>query len=130
MSVTVDWMDASYSVIHANFMDNWGWSEWSNALNDAHKLMAKCQRPITIMLDFLGSHKVANTDTLHSIPKGNLAPDNLVRIVVISADQKLGRKMVKILHDIYPQLDDVVLTQTHQAAFENVRSTVEMPAVT
>jgi len=130
MSVTIDWMDARYSVVHANFMDNWDWSEWYQALDFAHHLMSNSQRSITLMLDLVGSQKLAATNTLRSIPDDLSAPDNLIRIILITTDDQLGKKMVNIMHDIYPNLDDIILTKNHQSAFENVRSTVEMQAVT
>lgn len=129
MSVTVDWMDAKYSIIHANFVDHWNWSELYDALDTAHILMTRSQQPITLMLDFIGSHKVSATSALFTIAESIEAPDGVRKIVIVSDNPSLGTKMVELLKDIYPTAEKIILTDSHQQAFERVRTTVEIAAV-
>lgn len=129
MSVTVDWMDARYSVIHANFVDHWNWSELYTALQTAHTLMARSQQTITLMLDFIGSTKVTATSALFTIAENIDPPEGVTRIVIVANDKILGGKMVNLLQDIYPSAEKIILTGSHQQAFERVRSTMEMATV-
>ncbi|MGJ3239532.1 MAG: hypothetical protein ACFE0Q_12555 [Anaerolineae bacterium] len=129
MSVTVDWMDSRYSVIHANFVDQWNWSELYSALETAHTLMTRSSCPITLMLDFIGSTKVSATSALFTIAENIEAPENVYRIVIVCDDATLAPKMDTLLHEIYPLAESIILTNTHQEAFEKVRRTIEMKAV-
>lgn len=128
MSVTVDWMDARYSVIHANFVAHWNWSELYDALNHAHSLMARSHQPITLMLDFIGSTKVSTTSALFTIADHIDPPSGVHKIVIVSDDMDLGEKLHGLLLDIYPNVERVMLTHSHEEAFERVRTTVEMVA--
>lgn len=128
MSVTVDWMDARYSVIHANFVAHWNWSELYEALNNAHTLMARSHQPITLMLDFIGSTKVSTTSALFTIADHIDAPDGIRKIIIVTDDMTLGEKLHGLLLDIYPNIERVMLTHSHEEAFERVRTTVEMVA--
>lgn len=129
MPVTVDWMDARYSVIHANFVDNWNWSELYNALQTAHTLMTRSQQTITLMLDFIGSSKVSTTSALFTMAENVNAPENVSRIVIVANDRILGKKMISLLEEIYPFVEKIILTRNHQEAFERVRKTMEMATV-
>lgn len=129
MSVTVDWMDARYSVIHANFVDHWNWSELYSALHTAHTLMTHSQQSITLMLDFIGSSKVSATSALFTMAEHINTPDGINRIVVVADDKVMGEKMLKLLADIYPSAEKIILARNHLEAFERVRKTVEIAAV-
>ena len=129
MSVTVDWMDARYSVIHVNFVNHWNWSELYSALETAHTLMTRSQCPITLMLDFIGSSKVSTTSALFTMAEHVHAPDNVKQIVIVADEKTIGDKMVTLLRDIYPSAEKIIVASNHQQAFERVRSTVEMAAV-
>lgn len=129
MSITVDWMDARYSVIHANFVDHWNWSELYTALEACHMLMARSHNDIMLMLDFIGSNKVSATSTLFVASDSMDVPQKITRIVLVTDNQTLGKKMLTLLKDIYPEVGDIILTHSHQSAFECVRSTIEMPAL-
>lgn len=120
MSFTVDWMDSRYTVIHANFINHWDWGEFYGVLENAHKLMLKSNRHVTLMLDFIGSTKATSTDTLNSIADEITPPHNLVQIVIVS-DDALGKKMLTLLQRIYPNAHDIHLTDNHQEASELVR---------
>lgn len=126
MSVTVDWMDARYSVIHANFVAHWDWSELYNALDTAHTLMARSQHPITLMLDFIGSTKVSTTSALFTIADHIDVPAGMRKIVIVTDVADLGEKLRNVLQDIYPSVDKIVFVNNHQEAFERVRATVEI----
>jgi len=129
MSVTVDWMDARYSVIHANFVDHWNWSELYSALQTAHTLMTRSHQSITLMLDFIGSTKVSATSALFTMAESIDAPEGVHRIVIVADDTIPGDKMVKLMRDIYPSAEKIIIARNHLEAFERVRSTVEMAAV-
>ncbi len=129
MSVTVDWMDARYSVIHANFVAHWNWSELYDALDKAHALMARSQQPITLMLDFMGSTKVSTTSALFTIADHVDVPDGIHKVVIVTENFDLGEKLHGLMQDIYPNVERVMLTHSHQEAFERVRQTVEMARV-
>ncbi|MGB7339446.1 MAG: hypothetical protein WBC91_11190 [Phototrophicaceae bacterium] len=129
MSVTIDWMDARYSVIHTNFVDNWNWSELYNALESAHTLMSHSHRDITLLLDFIGSNKLSATSALFSASDSISAPQEIDRIVIVCDDTVLSKKLQKLMTDIYPHVSTIMVTHTHQEAFECVRSTMEMPAL-
>jgi hypothetical protein len=128
MSVTIDWMDSRYTVIHANFIDHWDWGELQNALAKSHHLMTKSSRSVTLMLDFAGSVKATKTDSLTLLdPPPH--PPNLVRLVIISDDPLLARKMEAVLHSLYPNAEDIQIARNHEEAFSLVRQTLEIAAV-
>lgn len=129
MSVTIDWMDARHSIIHANFVDHWNWSELYNALDKAHTLMTRSHQSITLMLDFIGSYKVSATSALFAIAEELHAPQGVRKIVIVSNDPALGDKMLALLKEVYPDAEKIILTDSHQQAFERVRNTVEMAVV-
>lgn len=128
MSVTIDWMDSRYTVIHANFIDHWDWGELQDALAKSHHLMTKSSRSVTLMLDFVGSIKATKTDSLTML-EPQLSPSNLVRLVIISDDPLLSRKMESLLRRLYPQAADIQSARNHEEAFSLVRQTLEIPAV-
>jgi hypothetical protein len=118
MSFTVDWVDSQHTVIHANFINHWDWSELYGALENAHKLMLKSNRHITLMLDFVGSAKATRTDALFSIADEVIPPANLVRIIIVSDDTVLGEKMSDLLRRFYPDAQAIHNTESHQEASE------------
>jgi hypothetical protein len=124
MSFTVDWVDSRHTAIHANFIDHWDWSEFYGALENAHKLMLKSNRHITLMLDFIGSKKATSTDALQAIADEMTSPNNLVRIVIVSDDTNLSKKMFALLQRIYPEAHDIHNTDNHQEASELSREVV------
>lgn len=128
MSVTIDWMDSRYTVIHANFIDFWDWGELHHALIKSHNLMTKSSRNVTLMLDFVGSIKASKTDTLISFDDLQI-PSNLVRIVIISDEPLLSRKMESILNAAYKHAEEIRSATTHEEAFSMVRQTLEIPAI-
>ena len=128
MSVTVDWMDSRYSVIHANFIDLWDWNDVQNALAKSHHLMTKSSRSVTLMLDFVGSVKATNTDSLTTLAPP-IAPANLVRIVIISDDPKLSSRMETVMRRLYPEAQNIESAVNHEEAFSMVRQTLEEPAI-
>ncbi|MEO1286857.1 MAG: hypothetical protein AAFV93_03750 [Chloroflexota bacterium] len=129
MSVTVDWMDGRYSVIHANFVDHWNWSELYSTLDACHVLMASNHNQITLILDFIGSNKVSATSALFAAKDSIVTPDAIERIVIITDDRPLRKKMVKLMGEIYTNVEEIIATKSHQEAFESVRSTMEMQAI-
>src|SRR5215213_2494733 len=116
MSVTIDWMDSRYTVIHANFIDHWDWGELQKALAKSHHLMTKSSRNVTLMLDFVGSIKATRTDSLTMLEAAP-APTNLVRLVIISDDPLLAQKMETVLRRFYPQAEDIQTARNHEEAF-------------
>jgi hypothetical protein len=128
MSVTIDWMDSRYSVIHANFVDHWDWGELRQALVKSHNLMTKSSRHVTLMLDFVGSVKASKTDVLISFDDVQV-PQNLTRLVIISDDPMLSRKMEGTLSKIYPEAEEIRSAINHEMAFTMVRQTLEVPAI-
>ena len=128
MSVTIDWMDSRYTVIHANFIDHWDWGELQKALAKAHHLMTKSSHSVTLMLDFVGSIKATKTDSLTMLEAAP-APPNLVRLVIISDDPRLAQKMEDVLHQFYPHAEDIQSARSHEEAFSLVRQTLEIAAV-
>jgi hypothetical protein len=128
MSVTIDWMDSRYSVIHANFIDLWDWGDVQNALAKSHNLMTKSSRSVTLMLDFVGSVKATKTDTLTMLAPPIAAP-NLVRIVIISDDPQLSSTMEKAMRRFFPEAKEIESAINHEEAFSMVRQTLEVPAI-
>lgn len=121
MSFTVDWVDSRHTAIHANFIDLWDWGEFYGALANAHKLMFKSNHHVTLMLDFIGSSKATSTDALQTIADEIIPDSNLVRIVIVSDDTILSRKMSSLLKRIYPDTYDIQSTNNQQEASELVR---------
>ena len=129
MSVTVDWMDNRYSLIHANFVAQWNWSELYSALTRTHMLTSHSHRPITLLLDFIGSTKASATSTLFTIADHVDDPESVTKIIIITDEAELGEKLHGVLGDIFPDVKQILLTHSHQEAFEKVRKTVEISAV-
>jgi hypothetical protein len=121
-------MDSRYTVIHANFIDFWDWGELHQALVKSHNLMTKSSRNVTLMLDFVGSTKASKTDTLIDFGEMQI-PSNLVRIVIISDEPLLSRKMESILSAAYTEAEEICSAMSHEEAFSMVRQTLEIPAV-
>jgi hypothetical protein len=125
MSFTVDWIDSRHTVIHANFINHWDWGEFYGALENAHKLMLKSSRHVTLMLDFVGSAKATQTNALHSVADEITPPYNLVRIVIVS-DNALGKKIHILLQRIYSEAHEIYIAKNHQEASELVREAVNI----
>lgn len=121
MSFTVDWVDSRHTAIHANFIDHWDWGEFYGALEGAQRLMLKSNRHITLMLDFIGSSKATSTAALQSVADEITPHSHLVRIVIVSDDASLSKKMNALLQRIYPDAHDIYSTDNHQEASELVR---------
>ena len=73
------------------------------------------------MLDFIGSNKATSTDALQAIADKMTPPENLVRIVIVSDNEQLALKMSSLLRRIYPDAQDIHITDNQQEASEFVR---------
>jgi hypothetical protein len=113
MSVTVDW--CASNIIHVNFEHHWDWREFSEGMRQAYKLMSKSTRVVNLMVDFVGSVKHVSTSTLTNIVDEVETPPNQGMIVVVTEDELLGDKIVRILKQLTPSADIAVVFSGEEA---------------
>ena len=73
--------------------------------------------------------KVSTTSALFTIADHVDVPDGIHKVVIVTENFDLGEKLHGLMQDIYPNVERVMLTHSHQEAFERVRQTIEMARV-
>lgn len=91
MTVSVQWNNASQTVMRFEFQPPWEWSDFHDAVLDSHVLLNQIEHPVVRIFD-VRSYKHLSTDTLQEAKhcQEKLHP-NFHPMVVVLGDKSLAR---------------------------------------
>lgn len=118
MSVTVDWMNANYNLVHINFNDDWIWKEFYTALLLAQNLISKSSGEVSFLLDLLGSNLV---NSPNAIPKNLqiLPSQKPKRLIIVTEQAHLMTQLYPVIQLLYPNLDEVRIISSDRVTLTN-----------